>query len=233
MLSADDGTHGDALVAVGSAVSVAAAADVAWTVSDRFRLDLAELSALERAAAALWDLRPLGAAVFAVGALVLLGGLAEPAGRLERLRDPARLGAAAVAAGLVALALVVVALAVWVAATGDIGSRDELGFVFTRRERGVTLATQAAAWLPLAAVLAFLARALSRERAPEWDERVEEPPPEPGRRISEEMEELWRERLAFSSRREEARTLLGRIQALESAGNETEARRLADEMRRL
>jgi hypothetical protein len=200
-------------------VALAAAADLAWTVNDRFRADLAELSALERAAAALWDLRPLAAAVLAIGLLIVLLGSAGAPGRLPRAV------AAGVAAAVAALGLVVVALAAWVAATGEIGGRDELGFVFTSRERAVTLATQAAAWLPLAVVLGLLARALTAEPALEPDEAP--------RRISDEMEELWRERLAYSPRREEARTLLGRIQALETAGDEAEAKRLAEEMRRL
>ena len=47
------------------------------------------------------------------------------------------------------------------------------------------------------------------------------------------MDELWRERLAFSPRRERGRELLARIRELEARGNVTEARELAEEMRRL
>jgi len=128
----------------------------------------------------------------------------------------------------------VVAFTVWVAATGAIGGREELGFVFTPRERIVTLVAQAAAWIPLAAVLAVVARSLAGASAAEEEVELEaEGEPAAQLRVSEEMEELWRERLAYSSRREEARNLLGRIQALETAGKHAEARRLAEEMRRL
>jgi hypothetical protein len=47
------------------------------------------------------------------------------------------------------------------------------------------------------------------------------------------MEALWAERLAFSPKRERARTLLERIRALEVAGDVEAARELAEEMRKL
>jgi hypothetical protein len=223
-------TQGDAFVGGGTAVALAAAADVVWTISDRFSPELDELSALERTAVALWDLRPLGVAVFAVGALLVLRGLAAPAGRLAPAREVVPAALAALAAALAALGLVVVALAGWVAAAGEIGGPDELGFVYTSRERAVTVATQAIAWIPLALLLGLVARSMVRTTS-----RAEAPaatlPPQLS--VAAEMEELWRERLAYSPNREHARMLLGRIQALESAGDETEARRLADEMRLL
>jgi hypothetical protein len=228
-----EGFRGDALVVAGATIALAAAADLAWTVSDGFSSELNELSALERAAVALWDLRPLAAAVFAVGALLVLRGLAEPPGRLARAHETVGTALAALAAALAALAVVVVALAAWVAVAGEIGGRDELGFVYTSRERAVTLATQAVSWLPLALLLGVVAlRAAKRMPGPVL---VSEPPAPAARQlqVSTEMEELWSDRLAFSAKREQARMLLARIQALERAGDETGARRLAEEMRRL
>jgi hypothetical protein len=222
-------SQGDALVAGGATVALAAAADVVWTISDRFSPELGELSALERAAVALWDLRPLSVAVFAVGALLALRGHAAPPGRLAGAREVVAASVAALAAALTALALVVVVSAAWVAVAGEIGGRDELGFVYASRERAVTLATQAIAWIPLAILLGLLARGTLRT-APG---SAPLPTAPPQRAVSAEMEELWRERLAYSPNREHARMLLGRIQELESAGHEPEARRLADEMRRL
>jgi hypothetical protein len=210
-------------------VALTAAADVVWTISDRFSPELDELSALERSAVALWDLRPLAVAIFAVGALLVLRGAAAPPGRLGRFREAVATVVAALAAALTALALVVVALAAWVAVAGEIGGRDELGFVYTGRARAVTLATQAIAWIPLAILLGLLARDAPRT-APG---SAPLPAAAPQLAVSAEMEELWRERLAYSPNREQARMLLGRIQALENAGREPEARRLADEMRRL
>lgn len=224
-------SQGDAFVGSGAAIALAAAADLVWTVNDRFSLDLDELSVAEVTAAALWDLRPLAVAVFAVGALLVLRGLAEPPGRLARAREAVATGLAALAAALAALAVVVVALAAWVAVAGEIGGRDELGFVYTSRERAVTLATQALSWLPLALLLGVVAlRAAKRMPGPV---PVSEPPVARQLQVSTEMEELWNDRLAFSAKREQARMLLARIQALERAGDETGARRLAEEMRRL
>jgi hypothetical protein len=221
--------QGDALVGVGATIALAAAADVAWTISDRFSPELNELSTLERAAVALWDLRPLSVAVFAVGALLTLRGLAAPPGRLAGAREVVSAAFAALAAALAALALVVVALAGWVAAAGEIGGPDELGFVYTGRERAVTVGTQAIAWIPLAILLSLVARSVVRTTTP----APVSPVAPPQLSVSAEMEELWRERLAYSPHREHARMLLGRIQALENAGEKTEARRLADEMRLL
>jgi hypothetical protein len=222
-------SQGDALVGGGVTVALAATADLVWTISDRFSPELDELSALERSAVALWDLRPLAVAVFAVGTLLALRGLAAPPGRLALARAFVPAALAALAAALVALAVAVVALAVWVAATGEIGGPDELGFVYTNRERAVTVTTQAIGWIPLAILLSLVARSQVGTSSP-----IAIPPaPPPQLSVSAEMEELWRERLAYSPNREHARMLLGRIQALESAGDETEARRLADEMRLL
>jgi hypothetical protein len=222
-------TRGDVLVAGGAAVILAASADVAQTVQDRFAVDLAGLDTLERAGATLWDLRPLGTAVFAVGALGALAGLGEPAGRLERLHALMRNGLAVLAAAHAALALVVLGLAIWVASVGEVGARGELGFVYSGSDRAVTLATQVVGWIPLTALLGLVAVVATRS------EQVEEEP-EPERSdasLSEEMEALWRERLAHGPRRERARNLLSRIRALESAGDHEQARELADELRNL
>jgi uncharacterized membrane protein len=222
-------TRGDVLVAGGAAVILAASADVAQTVQDRFAVDLAGLGALERAGATLWDLRPLGTAVFAVGALGALAGLGEPAGRLERLRELARNGVAILAAAHAALALVVLGLAVWVAALGEVGESGELGFVYSGSDRAVTLATQLVGWIPLTALLVLVAVVATRSEQAE-----EEPEPERSdASLSEEMEAIWRERLAHGPRRERARNLLSRIRALESAGEYEQARELADELRNL
>jgi hypothetical protein len=222
-------TRGDVLVAGGAAVILAASADVAQTVQDRFAVDLAGLSALERAGATLWDLRPLATAVFAVGTLGVLAGLGEPPGRLERLHAPVRNGVAILAAAHAALGLVVVGLAVWVAAVGEVGDSEELGFVYSRSDRAVTLVTQLVGWIPLAALLVLVAFVATRS------EQVEEEP-EPERSdasLSQELEALWRERLAHGPRRERARNLLSRIRALERAGDHEKARELADELRNL
>jgi hypothetical protein len=222
-------TRGDVLVAGGAAVILAASADVAQTVQDRFAVDLAGLSALERAGATLWDLRPLATAVFAVGTLGVLAGLGEPPGRLERLHAPVRNGVAILAAAHAALGLVVVGLAVWVAAVGEVGDSEELGFVYSRSDRAVTLVTQLVGWIPLAALLVLVAFVATRS------EQVEEEP-EPERSdapLSQELEALWRERLAHGPRRERARNLLSRIRALERTGDHEKARELADELRNL
>jgi hypothetical protein len=222
-------TRGEVLVAGGVAVILAASADVAQTVQDRFAVDLAGLSALERAGATLWDLRPLATAVFAVGTLGVLAGLGEPPGRLERLHAPVRNGVAILAAAHAALGLVVVGLAVWVAAVGEVGDSEELGFVYSRSDRAVTLVTQLVGWIPLAALLVLVAFVATRS------EQVEEEP-EPERSdapLSQELEALWRERLAHGPRRERARNLLSRIRALERTGDHEKARELADELRKL
>jgi hypothetical protein len=222
-------TRGEVLVAGGAAVILAASADVAQTVQDRFAVDLAGLSALERAGATLWDLRPLATAVFAVGTLGVLAGLGEPPGRLERLHAPVRNGVAILAAAHAALGLVVVGLAVWVAAVGEVGDSEELGFVYSRSDRAVTLVTQLVGWIPLAALLVLVAFVATRS------EQVEEEP-EPERSdapLSQELEALWRERLAHGPRRERARNLLSRIRALERTGDHEKARELADELRKL
>lgn len=222
-------TRGDVLVAGGAAVILAASADVAQTVQDRFAVDLAGLGALERAGATLWDLRPLGTAVFAVGALGALAGLGEPAGRLERLHALVRNGLAVLAAAHAALALVVLGLAVWVAAVGEVGEGGELGFVYSGSDRAVTLIAQLVGWIPLTALLVLVALVATRSEQAE-----EEPEPERSdASLSEEMEALWRERLAHGPKRERARNLLSRIRALESAGDHEQARELADELRNL
>jgi hypothetical protein len=222
-------TRGDVLVASSTAVILAASADVAQTVQDRFAVDLAGLGALERAGATLWDFRPLATAVFAVGALGVLAGLGEPAGRLERLHVPVRNGVAILAAAQAMLGLVVLGLAVWVAAVGEVGESGELGFVYSGSDRAVTLVTQLVGWIPLAGLLVLVAFVATRS------EQVDEEP-EPERSdasLSEELEALWRERLAHGPRRERARNLLSRIRALERTGDHEKARELADELRRL
>jgi hypothetical protein len=222
-------TRGDVLVAGGAAVILAASADVAQTVQDRFAVDLAGLSALERAGATLWDLRPLATAVFAVGTLGVLAGLGEPPGRLQRLHAPVRNGVAILAAAHAALGLVVLGLALWIASAGEIGDREELGFVYSRSDRAVTLVTQLVGWIPLAALLVLFAFVATRSGQVE-----EEPEPERSdASLSQELEALWRERLAHGPRRERARNLLSRIRALERTGDHEKARELADELRNL
>ena len=222
--------RGDLLLAGGAAVALAASAETAWWLRARFALDLEGLTALERAGAALWDFRPLGTAVFSLAALAALLGAAD-AGRLEALAAPARAGVAVLASAHAALAVLVTALAVWIAAAGEVGRRDELGFVYSSADRVVTLATQLLAWLPLGALLAFLAVLAARGWPESHAEEADAAGPEAA--ISEEMEELWREHLAHGPNRERARTLLRRIQALEEAGDTDGARELAEQMRRL
>jgi len=222
-------TRGDLLVAGGAVVILAASADVAQTVQDRFAVDLAGLGALERAGATLWDLRPLGTAVFAVGAIGALAGLGEPAGRLERLHEFMRNGVAILAAAHAALALVVLGLAIWVGTVGEVGDSGELGFVYSGSDRAVTLATQLVGWIPLTGLLVLVVVVATRSEQAE-----EEPKPESNdASLSEELEALWQERLAHGPRRERARNLLSRIKALESAGDHEKARELADELRNL
>jgi hypothetical protein len=222
-------TRGDLLVAGGAAVILAASADVAQTVQDRFAVDLAGLGALERAGATLWDLRPLATAVFAVGALGVLAGIAEPAARLERLHAPVRNGVAILAAAHAALGFVVLGLALWIAAAGKVGDRDDLGFVYSGSDRAVTLITQLVGWIPVAALLVLVAFIATRT-----EQADEEPEPERSDApLSEELEALWRERLAHGPKRERARNLLSRIRVLERAGDHEKARELADELRNL
>lgn len=225
-------TRGDLLLAGGTAVALASSADAAWAVYARFAVDLAGLSPVERAGAALWDFRPLASALFAAAGLAILAGLREPAGRLARLGEPARNGVAVLAASHAVLALAVLALAVWVAAAGEVGGADELGFVYGTGERAVTLVTQALAWVPLGVLFVLVAWAAT---APQRvvDAGLDEEAAGPEEGVFAEMESLWRERLALGPRREQARRLLGRIQALEEAGDHEAARVLADEMRRL
>jgi hypothetical protein len=129
---------------------------------------------------------------------------------------------------------VVLFFALWVAAEGAVGGRDELGLTYSGSERVVTLLTQLAACLPLGVVLAVLAGRLA-EAEPEPEARGEAaaPPRPPSASVGEEMDELWREHLAHGPRRERARALLTRIHALEEVGDEEAARELAEEMRRL
>jgi hypothetical protein len=221
--------RGDLLLAGGAAVALAASAETAWSLRARFALDLEGLSALERAGVALWDFRPLGTAVFALAAVAVLLGAAEPPARLEGLANPARAGVALLAGAHAALAFLVLGLAVWIAVAGEVGRRDELGFVYSSADRAVTLVTQLVAWLPLGVLLSWVAALAAREHVPEpaEDEWAPEAP------VSEEMEELWRERLAHGPSRERARTLLRQIQSLEAAGDAEGARELAEQMRKL
>jgi hypothetical protein len=217
--------RGETILAGGAVVALAASAETAWSLRARFALELEGLSALERAGVALWDFRPLPTAVFAGAALAVL---LAPAGARAR-------GVLAVlAAAHAALAVVVLALAAWIAAAGDVGGPDALGFSYPPGERAVTLATQLVAWLPLAVLLAGVAVAATRPSnrlLPPGG--AAEPAGRTARPLSEEMEALWAERLAFSPRRERARALLERIRALERSGDVERARELAEEMRRL
>jgi hypothetical protein len=209
-------TRGNLLAAGGAAVALAGIADTVRSAYERFALDLAGLSALERAGVALWDLSPLGAGLFAAGTLALFMGDLGATGRLLL---------AFLLSAYATFGLVVLALAGWIAATGSVGGPDSLGFRFDGGERVATLITQTLGWGSLVALFALLAL-----RATESAEQV---PPAAGPTVFEEMDALWRERLAFGPRRERARELLGRIQRLEEAGDEESARALADEMRRL
>jgi hypothetical protein len=220
-------THGDAILAGGAVLALAASAETAWSLRARFALDLEGLSALERAGVALWDFRPLPTAVFAGAALAML--LAPPGAR-------ARGGLAVLAAAHAALAVVVLALVVWIAAAGEVGGPEALGFVYSPGERAVTLVTQLVAWLPLAVLLGGIAVVAARPPSNRLLLGAGTPAPpdaEGTTALSEEMEALWAERLAFSPRRERARVLLERIRALEDSGDVEGARELAEEMRRL
>jgi len=220
-------TREDLLLAGGAVVALAASAETAWWLQARFALDLGGLSALERAGAALWDFRPLGTAVFALAAIAVILGAAEPPSRFEALAGPVRAGVAVLASAHAALAVVVAALAVWIAAAGEVGRRDELGFVYSPGDRAVTLVTQLLACVPLGALLVVLAL-LVAPKAPAGDKEMGVETP-----VSEEMDDLWRERLAHGPNRERARTLLRRIHSLEEAGDDEGARELAEQMRRL
>ena len=221
--------RGELLLLGGAAVALAAGAETAWWLHARFALDLDGLSALERAGAALWDFRPLATAVFALGAVAAILAAAEPQARLEPLVVPVRIGVAILAAAQAALACVVVGLAIWIAAAGEVGRPDELGFAYSAQDRAFTLVTQLLAWIPLGALLALLAvRATAAA-----DEGADEADAGPATPASEEMEELWRDDLDHGPNRERARTLLRRIHALEEAGAHDGARELAEQMRRL
>ena len=206
-------------------MGLAAASDTARTLYERFAADLAGLSALERAGVARGDLRPLGPAVVGAGALAVLAGLGKTSGRPTHPARWARPLLAVLLSAHAALGLVVLGLAVWLAAKGSVGGPDELGFRFTDGERAVTLTTQVLAWAPLVALFGLLALKATEPGRPE-------PDPAPPL-VSDEMDALWRERLAFGPKRERARNLLGRIRDLEQAGEHESARALAEEMRRL
>ena len=212
-------------------VALAASAETAWSLRARFALDLEGLTALERAGVALWDFRPLATAVFAGGALAVLLAEDRAPSRLEPLRAAARSGLAVLAGAQAALALVVVGLAVWIAAAGEVGGRDQLGFAYSPAERTITLVTQVLAWLPLAAFLGGVAALASRPAADAPP--AEEEPASAAEPVSEEMEALWREELAFGPRRERGRMLLRQLRAAEEAGDEESVRRLAEELRSL
>jgi hypothetical protein len=216
-------TRGDLLAAGGAAVVLAAGAETVRSVHARFTADLGGLSALERAAVALWDFGPLGAAVFAAGALALLAGLAGEPSRpaLAAAVEPAL---AFLLSAYGALGLVVVAFAGWVAAAGRIGDPDGLAVRYDDGERAVTVATQAVGWGSLTALFVLLLLRKTPEAIAPAAERAS---------LAEEMDALWRERIAFTPNRERGRTLLHRIRTLEEKGDLTGARELADELRKL
>ena len=182
-------------------MALAASAETAWWLRARFALDSRRpLGA--RAGRRGRDFRPLGTAVFALAAIAALVGAAE-AVRLERLAALARAGVAVLASAHAALAGVVIVLAVWIAAAGEVGRRDELGFVYSSADRAFTLVTQLLAWVPLGALFVVLAVLAARD----WPKRdLEEIEPVPDASVSEEMEELWREHLAHGANRERARS---------------------------
>jgi hypothetical protein len=210
-------TRGDFLVAGGGVVALTATAYTVQSVYERFTVDLAGLSALERAGVALWDLSPLGAGVFAAGAVALLAA---------NVWDSARRLLALLIAAYAALGLVVLSSAAWIAAKGSVGGPDRLGFRFGGGERLVTLITQMLGWGSLVALFIVLALLATEEAEPSA-------PATAGPSVFEEMDALWRDRLAFGPKRERARELLARIQLHEESGDEESARALADEMRRL
>jgi hypothetical protein len=214
----------DLLVAGGGAVGLAATAETIRSVYARFASDLAGLSAPERAAVALWDFGPLGAAVFAAGALAVLAGLADQPTRLRAAQalEPAL---ALLLAAYATLGLVVLGLACWVAVAGRVGEADGLGVRFDEGERVVTLTTQTLGWGSLVALFALLARKTATSSEPLA--------PGPEASVFEEMNALWRERIAFTPNRERGRVLLGRIRSLEEQGDVSGARALADKLRQL
>jgi hypothetical protein len=210
--------RGDFLLVGGVAAGLAAAAETAASLYGRFAADLAGLSATDRAGIALWDFRPLGAGVLALAALAILA--ADP-GEARMLRP----ALAVVASGFAALGVVVLVAALWIGARGYAGDADGLAIRFTDGERVTTIVTQILGWAPLVAFFGLLALWLTKPSL-----SIEEPEEQS---VVAEMDELWRERLAYSPRRERGRELLARIRALEAEGNLTEARELAEEMRRL
>jgi hypothetical protein len=208
---------GDLLVLGGAAAGAAACAETAGSLYERFAADLGGLSTGDRAALALWDFRPLGAGLFALATLALLAG--------DRIEGALRTALTVLVGAFAALGVLVVLAAVWVGARGFVGEEDGLAIRYTDGERIATVVTQTLGWAPLVAFLVFLALRLT-EKSPVHEETREDS-------VVAEMDELWRERLAFSPRRERGRELLARIRALEAQGNLAEARELAEEMRRL
>jgi hypothetical protein len=205
-------------------VGLAATAETIRSIYARFATDLAGLSAPERAAIALWDFGPLGAAVFAAGALAVIAGLADrPARpRAAQVFEPAL---AFLLAAYATLGLVVLGLACWIAIAGRVGEADGLGIRFDEGERAVTLATQTLGWGSLVALFGLLARKTAKSSEPLAREREAS--------VFEQMDALWRERIAFTPNRERGRVLLGRIRSLEERGDLSGARELADQLRRL
>ncbi len=224
----------DAAAAGGLAIALAATADAAWSLYGRFAVDLSGLAGLERTTVALWDFRPLPTAVFTAGAVLALLAVRDPGRALVGFGPWIRKALVVLMTAHAALAVPILAAAGWIAATGRVGAEDELGFVYSSGERAVTLVTQLAAWLPLGAVLAVLALRLAR-LGTEEEHGLDVVPARtaPDRSLGNEMEDLWRERLAFGPGRERARVLLERIRALETAGDVEAARQLAEEMRSL
>ncbi|MEO8290090.1 MAG: hypothetical protein ABI649_03740 [Gaiellaceae bacterium] len=222
-------TGGDWLLAGGIVLALLGLGEEAWTIKGRFDPAVLGLGAPERAAVALWELRPLVFVPFVLGALLVLAALLEPPGRLGEARERARPVLTVLAAAHAVFALVVVGLAGWVAAAGSIAGRDEITFFYSGSHRALTLATQALAYVPLAALLAAVAMRASFEPVPV--EKAEPPARSPG--LLAEMEELWSERLAFGPRREQARRLLERLRALEGSGDVEGAQQVADQLRRL
>jgi hypothetical protein len=178
--------RGDLLLAGGVAAGLAAVAETVASLYGRFAADLAGLSAADRAGVALWDFRPLGAGVFALAALATLASDPGPARTL-------RPALAVVASGFAALGIVVLGAALWTGARGYAGDADGLAIRYTDGERVTTIATQVLGWAPLVVFFGLLALWLTK------------PAPSPGEpetdSVVAEMDELWRERLAYSPRR--------------------------------
>ena len=124
--------------------------------------------------------------------------------------------------------LVVVGLAVWVAAAGEVGRRDELGFVYSAGDRVVHARDAAPRLAPAGRPARPGGGRSPRPRSSTWRKTLRRQRRSPRR---------WRSSGGSDSltarSRERARTLLRRIHSLEAAGDADAAQELAEQMRRL